>query len=481
MSLRLALAVLVSLATGFLLVSLAWPGGRRFGPSGLPKLSLAVGLGLGVSAEVYFVCLWAGIRSTTGLVLADLLVLAGLAAARFRLGSRRADRPAGSSVSAAEVPASVWVERILTIGVALALIPAAYAFASAFLNQPHGGWDAWMSWNLRARFFFRAGEHWREAFSPLFWGANPEYPVLLPSAVARLWQLAGRETESAPALVAALFTFATIALACSSLRLLRSRAQGLLAGILLLGSPLFVQHGTFQMADVPIGFYFLASIATLCLGERAPGSRARAFFLTGLAAGFAVWTKNEGTLFLAALILAGVVVLARRGELRASVRGVLAFAGGLVVVLPLAVAAKVSLAPPDIMLSWNRERLHAVVEWGRYAQILRAFASEAWHLGGFRLPILPVLALSALLLGIDRQQLRFRSTAIALAALSLTLAGYAAVYLTTPQDLAWHLRTSLPRLLLQLWPSAVFVYFLLLETPEQALAKAPVRSASARA
>jgi hypothetical protein len=60
---------------------------------------------------------------------------------------------------------------------------------------------------------------------------------------------------------------------------------------------------------------------------------------------------------------------------------------------------------------------------------------------------------------------------MAAGALGLTLAGYAFVYLTTPQDLAWHLRTSLHRLLLQLWPSALFVFFLLVKTPEQALAE----------
>jgi hypothetical protein len=50
------------------------------------------------------------------------------------------------------------------------------------------------------------------------------------------------------------------------------------------------------------------------------------------------------------------------------------------------------------------------------------------------------------------------------------LAGYAVVYLTTPNDLAWHLSDSVHRLLMQLWPSALLALFLNTATPEEARA-----------
>jgi len=34
------------------------------------------------------------------------------------------------------------------------------------------------------------------------------------------------------------------------------------------------------------------------------------------------------------------------------------------------------------------------------------------------------------------------------------------VYVITPNDLYWHLRFSLNRLFLQLWPAAIFLFFL---------------------
>ncbi len=49
---------------------------------------------------------------------------------------------------------------------------------------------------------------------------------------------------------------------------------------------------------------------------------------------------------------------------------------------------------------------------------------------------------------------------IAVITLALTLAGYFAIYVITPYDLYWHLRFSLNRLFLQLWPSVIFLFFL---------------------
>ena len=49
---------------------------------------------------------------------------------------------------------------------------------------------------------------------------------------------------------------------------------------------------------------------------------------------------------------------------------------------------------------------------------------------------------------------------VSIVSLGLVLLGYFAIYLITPRDLYWHLRFSLNRLFLQLWPSAIFLFFL---------------------
>ena len=45
------------------------------------------------------------------------------------------------------------------------------------------------------------------------------------------------------------------------------------------------------------------------------------------------------------------------------------------------------------------------------------------------------------------------------------LAGYYGFYLIMPNDIEWHLRSSLDRLFLHLWPAAVFVLFYAVSSP----------------
>jgi hypothetical protein len=218
-----------------------------------------------------------------------------------------------------------------------------------------------------------------------------------------------------------------------------------------------------------VGFFLLSSIVLLCLQDRVSPQGRGLLVLMGMTAGFAAWTKNEGLLFLGALILATSAVLLRRDGMKAYVGQQLAFAMGLLVVLPIVLYVKLRLAPSDPMLGWQGSRLHRVIEWRRYWQILTAFGYQSLRFGRWPLQVTPILVFYSLLQGIDSEQLRKRSTIISICTVGLTLAGYFCVYLTSPYDLDWHLRTSLHRLLLQLWPSAVFLIFLLVRTPEQAL------------
>jgi hypothetical protein len=67
---------------------------------------------------------------------------------------------------------------------------------------------------------------------------------------------------------------------------------------------------------------------------------------------------------------------------------------------------------------------------------------------------------------------------VAAPALALMAAGYAFIYLITPHDLEWHMRTSLSRLILHLWPSALFVLFLVLPRVDRHTAAASTRGAA---
>ena len=121
---------------------------------------------------------------------------------------------------------------------------------------PHGYWDAWSIWNLRARYLFR-GNNWTAVFSGLV--SHAEYPHLVSASVFRGWTYCGKETLLVPILFAALFTYATPGLLLSSLMLVRSIFQGVIASLLLFGMPYFIEQGIAQYADVPLSFFILAT------------------------------------------------------------------------------------------------------------------------------------------------------------------------------------------------------------------------------
>ena len=61
----------------------------------------------------------------------------------------------------------------------------------------------------------------------------------------------------------------------SSVALLRTLTQGHLAGLVLLATPYFLDLGTDQYADIPLGFSFLAAGALFAAHDREarPGAR----------------------------------------------------------------------------------------------------------------------------------------------------------------------------------------------------------------
>src|SRR5207245_1416078 len=120
-----------------------------------------------------------------------------------------------------------------------------------------------------------------------------------------------------------LFLLATCGLLGGALAALRGRSQGLLAVVILASTPLFLEKGASQYADIPFGYFALASVVLLCLHEQT-GGRPGLAVLAGAATGFAAWTKNEGILLLLALLAARLIVMVRAAGWRAWAKELLA-------------------------------------------------------------------------------------------------------------------------------------------------------------
>ncbi len=278
------------LASGIGLVRGLFPQPLRWSLHNILLFSLGIGAGAGVASCLYFLTLLTAGPSFTALSAAIGTALAIALALGFFA------RRKGISLQWAEGPAVPWYLNTVFV---LACLLAVIMFLGAVGFNPHGEEGAWSIWNLRARFLFRAGAFWRDAFSSDLNWTHPDYPLLLPGLVALCWKLARQESTDAPIAIAFLFTLGTAGVLATTLGALRGKAYALLAGTLLLGTASFVALSAALYGDVPLSFYILAALALLCLQDRYPVDW-RFSALAGLMAGFAAWTRNEGIFFVIA-------------------------------------------------------------------------------------------------------------------------------------------------------------------------------------
>jgi hypothetical protein len=468
MSVSLLLSAVIAALIGFTFLRGLWPGSVAYGPYRLVVAALAVGIGLGITSLGLSVWLLLAGSASRGLIGAELGLLASLS---IRVLLRRSHRPQAEGLEhPAPAPLGAW-SRPVTVAFAVTVCCAVAAFIGLSVSQPHGGWDAWMDWNLRARLIFRSGPEWRDAFSALLPWSHPDYPLLVQASVVRTWVYRGGETLAGPALVAGLFIFATAALATSAVAALRGRTQGMVAGLVLLTTPFFIFHGASQYGDVPVGFFFLSTVVLLALHDR-HGEQTSVFAgLGGLTAGLAAWTKNEGLLFLAALVCGWAVAGLRAGLARQMLREARSFALGLLPMLLVIAYFKLGFAPPNDLMTAVRggEMLDWVRDPRRYALVAQAFTTQITSFGfNGLIGTVWLLILYGLCVGVAREEARRRWVFTTGASLILMLGGHAVVFVATAEDVARLLNSSLERLLLQLWPAVVFAWFVVLATPEEA-------------
>lgn len=458
----IAAAVLLCFATGFLLVALAFGRCAVRGTGLLLCLCLSAGFGLAIFSFTYFLARVAGCMR---LWIIDFGILAILLACS--LIARKWQQHGDHSLNRAE---SNSAPRSVIGAFVLAACAAGYSALMRVLGKPYGsGWDSFAIWNLHARFLYRGGTYWRDGFSPLIPWSHPDYPLLLPAAIAHFWTILRCETTAVPATVGLIFTFATVGLLFAALDLLGGQTSALIGAMALLCSPFFIELGTWQYADVPLSFFFLATLVLFQIADHGVAidvrSRRGMLALAGFAAGCAAWTKNEGILFLCAILCARFLAkfLQRPGVRTTSSQRLqlLSALYALIPVLCIILFFKGSIAPSGDLFSDKLTVLQKLGEAWRYGVVLKWYGKEFLRFGHWLLIPVPLLMLAFYFMIRKRVVAGGGTTLLSCAiALGLTVAGYFFIYLITPYDIYWHLRFSLSRLFIQVWPSAIFVFFL---------------------
>lgn len=445
---------------GGLLIHQLWPGNQ---PAQLSmKLGLGTGFGLGLLSLLYFLRLLIG-NAQSGFLLIQLTLLAlGLILAWLN----RKNNPIFPFDEKIEF--SRLQKFLLAAFILLVFISMGSYFVHALMN-PHGGFDAWMIYNRTARFFFRDQANWKNAFSPeIYWQFHADYPLLLSLNVTGAWNTLGDETTRVAQAHGAYILFGLTCLLMGSMAWIRTRGQSLLAGLALLGTPVFVYEAPREAADLTVAFFVLATIACIFLFQRTQKNVLLVF--AGFASALAAWTKNEGLLFILATCAASVIFVYRLRNFKL----LIPFALGLIPPLTIILYFKFFLTPSnDLFAAANQTSLlQMLTDPARYETIFREFVDQTVWFGRGHISILAMLLVYMLVMKFDLH-VRNYDDAFATCGILLPIQflGYFAIYLVTPHDLDWHLRTSLGRLVMQLYPAALFLFFASLADPETVFAK----------
>jgi hypothetical protein len=228
--------------------------------------------------------------------------------------------------------------------------------------------------------------------------------------------------------------------------------------------------GAAQYADVPLGFFFLATLVLICMRERTAVGKNGFLSLAGIMAGLAAWTKNEGLLFLVSLLVAHFAANFSRKDRKACFRELAVFAAGALPIFAVLIYFKLEVATYNDLFSQPGTVFDRLVDLSRYRTILKTLLSDIFNFGAWFVSIPPCIAFYLLFIG---RRGRSHSQMIAgYITLGLMAAGYFVIYLIAPLPLDWLLASSMNRLLIQLWPSVLFLMFLWARTPEEVIAPA---------
>jgi hypothetical protein len=416
----------------------------------LQWLPAAAALGIGLSSLPWWVFMIAGTQSVRVMLAVDVALWIGIAALLLLISfgpsspdwGDRSVNGGGASIASLVLLAAATV--------------AGAAFSAHSIVLPHGEWDAWAMWNLRGRFFFHGfPDRWAAAFyGEILWSA-PDYPLLLPLSIARAWTYIGRDIVAVPIAWAALFAGAVVCTAGVSVARIRGAAAGMIAAGAILSSPAFVRYAPWQIADVPMAFFIIATFAFMTragIGHAQPSW----WVLSGIAAGLAVWTKNEGLLFICALALCAIAFAVCRSPVVSFV-AVGWFVLAMAPMLLALAALKFFWSPPNsIVAAQSAHHLIArLSDLERFQIVGRAMAHELWHSGAAIVGPVPITVAYTLVRGRGSVPPP-RVASLALAVTAVAMAGYFMIYMVTPHDLQWHLGTSLGRVCVQYLPLSIW-------------------------
>jgi hypothetical protein len=340
-------------------------------------------------------------------------------------------------------------------GMLLTAVPLVLALLVGWLSlRIPMAWDGVMTWEAKARLIWLGGGRLPLEVLSQPYRVHADYPLMVPMLEAWVYGWLGHADQVlVKVLFAGFFLAASWLLVTAAARLgLRTGWAAAAAVLPVCVPPLLVGEGsaTSGYADFPLAACYLGAVVYLL--EYLREKRREALRAAGVLAAILPWIKVEGAILWGCVVVfAGLIALHRR-QLSALawviVPGLTLLAGWRILLLAADARYGGFLAVRPGTLLGNLPRLGLV---GR--ALWRYATGGEWSL------FWPVAALST---AVSLWTVRAARPTVALlaAAVALPAGLYSTVYIFTPIDPAFHIATSLPRLLIQVSLPAVFLILL---------------------
>ncbi len=258
-----------------------------------------VALGWAVSLALFSVILFAFYLVHTPIAVATLISL-GLTLVLVAVGAYvlcRARGARGYQLRALDTERGVTMTTIAGLGIASTQVALSSWMA---WHSPLAGYDAWALWSMKARMFAAGGPSL--SYFTVSSATHPEYPLNLPLAEAALFHISNTLGLQLAALIGPACLGALLLLFYCGLTRLYGRGAAAVATGLLSLVPILTTQASLGYADVPLTMYAGGASLYLLLWWRLRHSIDAVFM--GILAGCAMWTKKEGSIIAALVVLA---------------------------------------------------------------------------------------------------------------------------------------------------------------------------------
>ena len=328
-------------------------------------------------------------------------------------------------------------------------IYAVLIYLKYFINNPMGSWDGFRIWNIKAEFLALNTPLWQNVFSLPHFMSHNDYPLLLPSLTARLWNYTGGENFAVNITIGLFFTFGLVYLLFQALEYFKSEKIAIVVTSVFMILDIFLVNGAAQCADVPLAYMYLCTIVCLFLYFRK--EKFSYIILATIFAAFSAWTKNEGMMFFLIYLIVTLLWMFYKKMYK---KAGLTLLTAIVPICFIAWFKYLVHSPNDLIAGFFiLKTYHFAFDWSRYAVILKTFANIVFS----RFLLLFVL-LFLCTKGFRIKEINRTPFVLSCAIFVLCLAGYFAVYLFSPHDITWLVENSMDRIIIQILPVFLFLF-----------------------